>query len=525
MQHVIVSKAHRMLVVPDLEVVRNMFPEAPFMEAGYGGARVIPHTLRDTIILNRLGFKAPAPILSQFDWCGTKPFSVQKATAVLLTMNPRAYVLNAMGTGKTMAALLAWESMYRDGNVGKLLVVAPLTSLNFTWGRECFKVLPHRKVQVLGAVNGMPKAKRLERLANLDTDIYVVNHDGLRVIAKEIQARKDIDVLVLDELGVYRNNSERSKLMRKFAQRFRCVWGMTGTPMPNAPTDVWAQCQIITPHTVPKYYRQAEAVLMLRENNFTLKPKADAVEIAHSWMQPAVRYSLDEVVELPPAIERTIDVELSAEQKKVYATIVKEFTVMVKSKQITALNAAAAMGKLLQVALGWVYTKAPEFVTLDATPRMDALLDVLASAPDKTIVFVPFRHALDGISKLLTGPDPDKPMIEHAVVHGDVPDRENIFHLFQNTTKYPVLLAHPKCMSHSLTLTAASTTLWTSPTTSLDQYEQANARIRRIGQIHKQQFLHLQATPVERKLYAALRKKQAVQNMLLELFSNQTGDA
>jgi SNF2 family DNA or RNA helicase len=121
------------------------------------------------------------------------------------------------------------------------------------------------------------------------------------------------------------------------------------------------------------------------------------------------------------------------------------------------------------------------------------------------------------MSKLLTGQD-----IEHAVVHGDVTDRDTIFNLFQNTNKYKVLLAHPQCLAHGLTLTAADTIIWTCPTASLEIYEQANARIRRVGQMHKQQILHLQATPVEKRIYALLRNKQHVQDKLLELFEEAT---
>src|SRR4029450_7281571 len=126
-------------------------------------------------------------------------------------------------------------------------------------------------------------------------DIYIINHDGLRVLATELSARADIDFLVLDELAVYRNNSLRSKHMRTFAERFTYVLGMTGPPMPQAPTDVWAQAKILTPHTVPKNFRSAKSLLMYQVNQYLWVPKADAVETALKWMRPSVRFSLDDV--------------------------------------------------------------------------------------------------------------------------------------------------------------------------------------------------------------------------------------
>jgi SNF2 family DNA or RNA helicase len=110
-----------------------------------------------------------------------------------------------------------------------------------------------------------------------------------------------------------------------------------------------------------------------------------------------------------------------------------------------------------------------------------------------------------------------KEPIDHAVVHGDVGKRETIFNAFQNTTQYKVLLAHPQCVHHGLTLTAATTIIWYSPVASLDIYEQANARIRRVGQKHKQLFLHLQSSQIERKVYQMLRNKQRTQDAFLEM--------
>lgn len=508
---VVVSRANKSLVLPDTGQMKTVFPDAPTLS---DGSRVVHHGLHETTVLRSLGYKVPNPMLAYYDWNGGKPFDIQRATCAMLTDHPRSYVLNDMGTGKTRAALWAWDWLNKSGYAGKLLVVAPLSTLNFVWAREAFATLPQRKVAVLHG----SKAKRLERLNDPTADIFVINHDGLRVVQKELATRTDIDCLVIDELAAYRNQSDRSKDMRKFAERFAFCWGMTGRPMPNEPTDVWAQCRIVTPHTVPKYFSHARDMLMLHVSQFKWVPKDGAVETAFKMMQPQSRFALDDVVELPEMISRTIDVDLSPEQKKVYDKMVREFQVLVQEKVITAVNAAAAMSKLLQVACGYVYTSNPEFVALDSTPRKDALLDLIASVERKVLVFVPYRHVLTGLSELLT-----EKKIEHEIVHGDTRDRDQIFNAFQNTDKYKLLLAHPKCLAHGLTLTAADTIIWYCPTASLELYEQANARIRRVGQTHKQQVLHLQGTPVEKKLYSLLRGKQKIQDMLLLMFEEQTG--
>jgi SNF2 family DNA or RNA helicase len=308
--------------------------------------------------------------------------------------------------------------------------------------------------------------------------------------------------------------------MRNFAKRFPWVWGMTGRPMPNTPTDVWAQCRIVTPATVPKYFRLARDMLMVRKNQFLWLPKPDAVNTAFKMMRPQSRFSLDDVLELPElVVPPPRDVELSPEQDRIYTRMVREFRAMVEEKVITAVNAGVAMSKLLQVACGYVYTKNPEYVTLDSTPRQTVLLEIIEEVEGKLLIFVPYRHALAGLSALLT-----TEKVDHAVVHGGTTNRDEIFNLFQNTDKYTALLAHPKCLAHGLTLTAARTIVWYSPTASLDLYEQANARIRRVGQLHKQQVLHLQGTAVEKKIYRLLQGKQRIQDQFLKMLEEGTPD-
>jgi SNF2 family DNA or RNA helicase len=241
-------------------------------------------------------------------------------------------------------------------------------------------------------------------------------------------------------------------------------------------------------------------------------------------MQPAVRFSLDDVVELPDLIERTIDIELGKKQKEVYDQLRQHAYAAVQSGEVTAANAGAVLMKLLQVSLGYVYGKDPAtgdrtVVTLDNAARLEALVDDVTACDQKVIIFAPFRHAIEGIVTRL-----GKEGFDVATIHGGVPkgDRDKIFPAFQQTTKYKVLVADTATMAHGITLTAASTIIWFGPTNSLETFEQANARIRRIGQKNKQQVLMYQATAAERRMYRRLRAKQAVQTNLLEMFADAT---
>jgi len=508
-----VSQKHRVVGVPFDPRVANIFPTARRVTLKGNELLVVPHGMDETRFLRNLGHDIPAPILSQYDWCGGKPYEVQRRTCAMLTTSRRAFVLNGLGTGKTRCAVWSFDYLRSVGLATRALVVAPLSTLNFTWKREVFMVAPHLSVGVLHG----DKKRRLRTLAE-DHDIYVINHDGIKVIEKELREREGLDMMIVDELATYRNGTAaRSKCAQRIAKGMDWVWGMTGTPMPNEPTDAWGQCMVVNPELVDKRMTRFRDEVMVKVTQFKWVPKRDATETVFRTMQPAVRYSLDDVVELPQLVVRAQEVESGPKQLKVYDTMRVHAHSMVENKEITAANAGAVLNKLLQISLGYVYNSRREVVELDGLPRQQALLDAISSTDRKLICWVPYTHALNGIAERL-----EKEGIDYRIVDGSTSKskREETFTLFQNTDKVKVLLAHPATASHGLTLTAADTIVWYGPTTSLETYEQANGRITRIGQKAKQQIILLWATGVERRLYARLRKKESVQRDLLSLFAD-----
>jgi len=513
---VVVSPKHKLVGVPYAENIRNLFPTAASISVSGGHHLLLPHAPTETFLLRKMGYEVPSPILTHYDWAGGSPFNSQKSTSAMLTLEQRAYVLNGMGTGKTKALLWAWDYLRSNGICGKLLISAPLSTLNFTWMREVFNTLPHRKAAVLHG----SKKQRLQKLADPEIEIFIINHDGHKVILPELLARKDINVLGIDELAVFRSGaSGRTKEMCLLANSMEWVWGMTGSPIPHEPTDAWAQARIVTPSRVPKFFGRYREDLMTKVTAFKWFPKPDAVDKAYATLQPSVRFTLDDVVELPEMIERFLDVDMGPNQAKIYKALMDQCYAAVQTQEITAANAGAVMMKLLQVSTGWVYAKDKSVVPLDNNKRIEALMDAIRATDRKVLVFVPFKHALQGISDALTSEG-----IEHATVSGDTAERDRgqIFNMFQNTGKYKVLAAHPQCLAHGITLTAADVIVWFGPVTSLETYDQANHRIRRVGQKHKQLVLHLQSTPVEKKIYKMLQGKQKVQNALLKMFEAGT---
>ena len=113
---VIVSKATQSLVLP--AALRSIFPDAPLLDPMH---IVVPHGMREMLLLQHAGYKIPNPIMEYYDFPhpeGEPPFKVQTITVKMLTENPRGYVLNDMGTGKSRAALWAWDALNKKGLAG-----------------------------------------------------------------------------------------------------------------------------------------------------------------------------------------------------------------------------------------------------------------------------------------------------------------------------------------------------------------------------------------------------------------------
>ena len=251
---------------------------------------------------------------------------------------------------------------------------------------------------------------------------------------------------------------------------------------------------------------------MRQLSQFSWVPKPDATEIVHDVMQPAVRFTRDECLDLPPLMYETRQVPLTPEQNKAYKEMVARMRTEADNGEITAVNEAVKMGKLVQIACGVVYSADKKELTIPSSPRIEETRELVRQAEGKVIVFVPYVSSVRMVSEELSKD------FTVEVIHGGVKkdDRDRIFGDFQKAKDPKVLVAQPAAMSHGLTLTAASTIIWYSCVTSNEVFEQANGRINRPGQKMNNFIVMLEGTPVEKRIYSRLRNKQKMQGALLD---------
>ena len=523
----------RAIALPDTKAVRRVFPQAKTVPKYKGKAVFVRHGVPETRLLRRLGAKIPCPMEKHYPW-KRPPWEAQQITSSMLVMYRRGYVLNDMGTGKTYSALAGADFLMQEREVRSALIVAPVSTLVETWRNEILRWFPHRSCAILHA---SAAARRKELLA-MPNDFYIVNHHGVEVLHEELAARPDIDLIILDELSIYRNGRAGRDADGKIRHRLyyyakqlvkgrKYVWGMTGAVCPNAPTDAWAQAQLITPNRITPWWTEFRDKTMIRIDQHLWVDKDNAMDTVYNTLQPSVRFKLEDCQDLPPVVLETRDVPMSKHQQKAYSDIMLSLNRNIvisnssgKPEYVDSVNEAVQINKLLQIACGWIYGDKHQNIDLAPAGRLNELLAVINEAPAKVIVFAPFKNAIEEMAKFL-----QKKKVDCAMIHSGVsrPARDKIFSAFQHTPKYRVIVAQPGTMSHGLTLTAASIIVWYAPIHSLDTYIQANRRITRPGQQHGQVIIHLKGSPVEARIYSKLQKQERKLNILLDLFeSNPT---
>ena len=489
--------------------VKTSIPEAVYLSEHDRHLLAVPHTLKNTYILRNMGIKAPN-VLRYYKWPGRfSPFEVQRKTVDFLTTNRRAFVLNDMGTGKTASVLWAFDLLKRERMANKMLVVAPLSTLQKTWGDEAFATLPRRRAVILHG----SRQKRLQLLSQ-DADIYIINHHGVDVIKDALVARQDIDVVVIDEVATYRNHKTAMwKAMAAVVSGRAWAWGLTGTPTPNAPTDAYGQCRLLVPKRVPRSLRAFREMTMVQLNQFKWVPRREAVEVVREAMQPAIRFTRDQCLDLPPVVYMDRKAQMTPEQFEAYNLMRRTMLAEVADAKIVALNEAVKLSKLVQIACGVVYDGAGEEKHLPAATRAAEVREVIEQSEGKTIVFAPYKSVVRALEADL------KRHYAVAVITGETnkAERLSIFRRFQSDPSLRVLVASPSAMSHGLTLTEANTIVWYAPVTSNEIYQQANARITRLGQTRTQFIVNISASPVEDIIYRRLKNRQALQGSILEM--------
>lgn len=466
------------------------------------------------IALTKLGLKkVPSVINKEYNWPGRyTPMSHQKDTAGFIVNNEKCFIFNEQGTGKTISAAWAMDYLMQKGIVKRVLIVCPLSIMKAAWQADLFTALPHRSV---GIAHGAPKTRR--GIIEGKYEFVVLNFDGIEIVLEELK-KANFDCIIVDEANALKNTqTNRWKAFKHLVKENTRLIMMTGTPAAQSPEDAYGLAKLVSPHNVPAFYSGWRELVMQKITNFKWVARPRAKDIVHKALQPAIRFTKAECLDLPDMTYETRDVPLTAQQLKYYEMLRKQLLVEAAGESVSAVNAAAKLNKLLQISCGAVYSDEGAPLYFDISNRLGELEAVIDESLKKVIVFAPFTHTIEVIEKYLT-----KKKISCAVINGAVSANKRAVHIknFQDNPDPRVLIIQPQAAAHGITLTAANTVVWFGPTSSVETYLQANARAHRKGQDHKVTVIMIQGSPAEQHMYKMLNEKVDGHQKLIELYNN-----
>lgn len=447
----------------------------------------------------------PPPVPYTYPGRFTPTFS-QRATVEFFVAYRRGFCLNGLGTGKTLAAAWALDYLLGQGEIRRVLIVAPRSVCDIVWERELFQTLPHRTTVL---VRGSATRKR-QIAADTRSDILIVNPESLSIIADCLPM---VDLVVVDEFTKFKNaRSLRWRALRKIAQSTR-LWMMSGTPTPQSPLDAYGPMRLVgAPGLSALRWRE---LTMRQVSRFRWLPRDDAVATVAAHLQPAIRFRREECYDLPDVQDIFLDVELTAEQNLLIEQFRAQAAVTFAAGQVTAVNAAAVLTKILQTMAGGVYgaDRDGERIThsVEAGPLFDTVAALVEQADTPVLVFAPFRSAVAALHAGLAAAG-----YRVGLVDGGVTNRAPIFDAFTRG-ELDVIVAVASTMSHGLTLVNCRYIIWALPPFSAEEYEQANGRVIRQGQTNAVVIYHLVQNALARELFSRLKSKAKLQDSVLNL--------
>ena len=482
------------------------------------GMRVYPNTVEVYRQLRAVKAPVTSPINRRYKWAGKyTPFTHQKNTAAFLTLHRRAYVLNDLGTGKTLSCIWAMDYLMQQGLVNRALILTPLSTVLSVWQDAFFTHFPH--IKTLITHGQLKKALIKDPKQFRDRQVFIANHEATWDASLRARLLKElkIDLLIVDEGSLFHAyGTNKFKGLRALTQQIPNVWWMTATPTPNSPVDAWGQAFLMGTH---KGIRLVEfRDLTMRQVNpgrWVARPGVE--QHVASILSPSIRYKAEDCIDLPTLTYQTRQVPMTKDQINAYKQLQKEAVLMTKAGMVTAVNQAVMITKLLQIACGVVYTEDRQEEVIEPTAKIAEIREVLESTDSPVILFVPFKSVINYLARTLHEYKP-------VLVTGEVEmvERADIVRDFQEG-KTRLLIAHPRTTSHGITLTRSSVIVWYCPVHSNDIYKQANGRIYRQGQTQHCSVVHLSSSDVETDIYRRLREKENVQNLVLTLLTRGVG--
>ena len=437
------------------------------------------------------------------------PHPYQQAAIEAILDKPGVALWMEMGLGKTVVTLTAIDQLIYDRlEISRALIIAPKKVAEATWQDETAKWahLQHLRIStVLGT------EKQRKEALNAPADVYIINRENVAWLVHLLGRSWNFDMVVLDEASSFKNHAaQRFKALKAVRPRIHKIVELTGTPRPNSLLDLWAQIYLLDQgerlgRYITHYRRE-----YFWPTEFSYEPRNGAEEAVQQCIRDIVlSFKAADHLTLPEKIVEDIPVVLDKAAKAAYKKLEKNYLLEVDGEAITAQQAAALTGKLLQLCNGSLYD-AEEQVHQIHRCKLDAFEELIdALDGQRALVFYGFRFDEEQLTETLKARHKG---LRFAVLRSgqDAAD--------WNAGKLDVLLAQPASCAYGLNLQQGGHHLiWYSLPWSLELYAQGEARLYRQGQTQSV-IVHrlIVKGGADEMVVKALNRKDTDQNSLMQ---------
>jgi len=427
------------------------------------------------------------------------PMEHQKVMYKIHTLLDHSANLSQMGTGKSLAVVMAIDKRIQRGEVrpGHVLVICPATILDTWVNKHLRKGAPHLTGKIItGSYN-----ERLEMITHRDgVDVFFTNFETFSMKSKiEINGKEfelalgnlfsifPWDMVIIDEAHKVKNpNAQRTQNIIKAFREVPYSIIMSGTINANKLYDLHAPFVFLNGAKQFNSLNQERGsgelfgLSKLHEQfvnryfagtGWKKTPLPFTIsELRERMEEISVRYEKKECFELPEKVYEQRMIEMGQKQAMLYNALKNFLAAQLadlanSGGTVTVMNLLAMMVKLAEAANGWIYDDNHELIDLPENPKRDAVMDVLADMgdDDKVIIWSRFTNDLHLIYDAIKKEYGEQSV---AIIHGGEScsicgsrkdSRYNIMEKFNDvTSELKYVVVNSAVGSHGIDLTGAT---------------------------------------------------------------------
>lgn len=349
--------------------------------------------------------------------------------------------------------------------------------------------------------------------------IAIINYESVWRLEKEIKLWNPSLIIADEGHKIKGHHTAVSKSMHKLGSLSRYNLLLTGTAITNKEIDIFSEYKFLNPSIFGNsfyafrnhYFRMSGygnyIPVFKRELEYEFKQKIASI---------AYRVTKEECLDLPDTVGITRYIELEDSAKKAYESLAKKSYAELKNSEITATNILTKLLRLSQLTGGFLTDDETHKTECVSNAKLTVLQEMIYQTIEentKLVIIARFKAEIKMICKLI-----ESKKAKYSLITGDTKNRQEQVNVFQNEKDCHFFIGQIKTTALGITLTSANKMVFYSLDYSMSNFNQAKARIHRVGQNNKCTYYYLLAKgTIDEKVYRTLKYKVNLADRMLSI--------